>query len=91
MKKLTRRASRKDQVVVALKKMPPEGKLPAQAFAICGCLRKRALSVGDLKREMAKKIESVQTMSRLWIFYRSTLLKSGSITLVKNAKKGASR
>jgi hypothetical protein len=76
-----------DRAIVTLKKEPKEkGELPEQAAAILAALKpKGSLTVGDLKVAMKARIESVQTMSRLWVFYRARLAKDGFIT-VKGGK-----
>jgi hypothetical protein len=72
-----------DRAIVTLKKEPKEkGELPEQAAAILAALKpKGSLTVGELKAAMKAKIESVQTMSRLWVFYRARLIEGGFITM----------
>ena len=84
--KKTKKVIRKDSrqlVVVTLKRMPAKDALPAQAFAICECLKKGPLTVAELKQEMVKRIKSVQSMARLWVHYRPVLLKRGAIAVAK--------
>jgi hypothetical protein len=76
--------------VVTLRKMAERADLPPQAFAILGILKAKGGTVGidELQQAMKSKVESVQSMARIWAFYRSRLVRRGFISVAtkKEAK-----
>jgi hypothetical protein len=86
-KKAAPKTDARSSKIVTLKKEPKEkDELPQQATAILAALKpKGSLTVGELKVAMKAKIKSVQTMSRLWVFYRARLIEGGFVS-VKGGK-----
>lgn len=71
--------------VVTLKKMAEEFEVSPQAFAILSILKTRgALGTQELKQAMAKKVETVQPVSRIWAFYKARLVRDGFISVNRN-------
>jgi hypothetical protein len=72
---------------VILKKMPKANELAPQAFAILETLKsaKGRMELAALKAEMPKRVKTKQSVSRIWLYYRDSLVKSGFVT-VKGGK-----
>lgn len=80
-----KKAATSKDVLVTLKRIPAKDALPAQALAILEALKAKGgkMTAQELKKAMESRVTSVQTMSRLWVFYRARLVEQGTITLGK--------
>lgn len=79
-------STRSAESIVKLNKMAKEGELPKQALTILEVLKAAGkLSIAELQKKMASKIESKQSMAALWGFYRSRLVKGGFVTVAPAA------
>jgi hypothetical protein len=87
----TAQKTRPRDAVITLKKMPEKDSLPAQAFAILEVLKAKGgeLPASELTKAMKTRVQSVQGMPRIWIFYRARLVKLGCIALRAIKKRGA--
>jgi hypothetical protein len=79
---------RSKRAVVILKKLAGKDALPAQALAILAVLKGKGgnLAVEELKKAMQGRVNSKQSMSAIWSFYRARLIRKGFIAVAAKAE-----
>lgn len=79
-------STRSAEAVVAFKKAPKDGELPAQAAGIVALVKAAGkLTIEALLKKMEGKITTKQTMQTIFSFYKARLVKEGYVTVTAPA------
>jgi len=77
-------------ITVVLKRMPAKNEsIAPQALGILKALQALGgkATPAALRAEMPKHLKTVQTPSRIWVYYRDSLVKDGFIAITKKGGK----